>query len=170
MVGNKINLRALEPDDLSFLYLIENNIDNWSVSETTIPFSNYLLHQYLDNLNNDIYSTKQLRLVIEQKLSKEAIGIIDLFDFDPANSKCGIGIIINPEFQKKGYGLDAISVLLNYCKNTLNLNQVYCDIQSNNATSISFFAKNSFIKTCTKKDWYRKGNKYFDVLLFQKFL
>jgi len=54
MEGENIILRALEPEDLSFIYIVENNVDNWDISETKIPFSKYLLHEYLQNIGDDI--------------------------------------------------------------------------------------------------------------------
>ena len=41
--GEKIILRALEPEDLNFLYQIENNESFWEVSHTQTPFSKYIL-------------------------------------------------------------------------------------------------------------------------------
>ena len=170
MKGDKIILRALEPEDLNFLYLVENNIENWEVSETKIPFSKYLLHEYLKTIGDDITKTEQLRLVIQDKKTNKQLGLIDLFDFDAINRKCGVGIIINAENRNNGFATEALSLLSEYCKNTLNLHQLYCDIQSNNTTSINFFEKNGFIKTGVKKDWQLKSNVYSDVFFFQKIL
>ena len=39
LCGKKINLRALEPEDLEFLYQIENNESFWEISHTQTPFS-----------------------------------------------------------------------------------------------------------------------------------
>jgi len=170
MEGLKITLRALEPEDINFLYVIENDIDNWEVSETKIPFSRYLLHEYLKNIGDDITKTEQLRLVIEDKSTKEQLGLIDLFDFDAINRKCGIGIIINSENRNSGYATEALTLLTKYCKDTLNLHQLYCDIQCENTASIAFFENNGFIKTGEKKDWHVKANIYSDVYFFQKIL
>jgi diamine N-acetyltransferase len=41
--GTNINLRALEPDDLEFLYEIENNAEIWEVSGTNKPYSMHML-------------------------------------------------------------------------------------------------------------------------------
>ncbi len=41
--GEKVYLRALEPEDLDFLFEVENNEDFWEVSATSAPFSRYLL-------------------------------------------------------------------------------------------------------------------------------
>ena len=62
--GQNIHLRALEPEDLDFLYEIENNESIWEVSNTQTPYSKWVLKQYLENAHQDIYEAKQLRLVI----------------------------------------------------------------------------------------------------------
>jgi len=40
LLGEHIILRALEPEDLNFLYQIENNESFWEVSHTQTPFQN----------------------------------------------------------------------------------------------------------------------------------
>jgi len=94
LTGNTIYLRALEPDDLEFIYKLENNEDIWEVSNTQTPYSRFLVRQYLENSHQDIYEAKQLRLAICKNGSFDAIGLIDLFDFDPVNQRAGVGIII----------------------------------------------------------------------------
>ena len=81
--NNRILLRALEPEDIHFLFKTENNTDLWEVSETIKPFSRYILKKYLENSHLDIFEAKQLRLVIEKKDTEEMIGMIDLFDYHP---------------------------------------------------------------------------------------
>ena len=62
--GTNIYLRALEPEDLEFIYKIENNESVWDVSNTQTPYSRFLIRQYLENAHQDIYEAKQLRLAI----------------------------------------------------------------------------------------------------------
>lgn len=170
MIGDKLILRALEPEDLSFLYIIENDVENWKISETKIPFSKYLLHEYLKNIGDDITKSGQLRLVIQDKETKDSIGLIDLFDFDGINSRCGVGIIINSENRNNGVGSESLSLLTKFCKNHLNLHQLYCDIQSDNNESIRVFENNGFVKTGVKKDWSLRANVFTDVYFYQKVL
>ena len=59
--GKDINLRALEPEDLEFVYAIENDENIWEVSNTITPYSKFLIRQYLENAHQDIYEAKQLR-------------------------------------------------------------------------------------------------------------
>ena len=59
---NKIKLRALELDDLEFLFEIENNSKFQKVSSTILPFSKHYLEKYIMESNHDIFSEKQFLL------------------------------------------------------------------------------------------------------------
>ena len=43
------NLRALEPEDLDFLFSSENDESFWEISGTQIPYSKYILQKYIEN-------------------------------------------------------------------------------------------------------------------------
>ena len=65
-----VSLRALEPEDVDFLYELENDKALWEISETQAPFSRYLLREFISNAHLDIYQTKQLRLVIGAEIGR----------------------------------------------------------------------------------------------------
>ncbi len=167
LLGEKINLRALEPEDLEFLYQIENNESFWEVSHTKTPFSKYILKQYLENAHLDIFEAKQLRLLIEEKSTKKQVGMIDLFDFNPQHLRAGIRILIHPEFQQNGFASEAISLLINYSFSLLDLHQLFANITSDNTKSISLFKKYNFKEVGIKKDWILSQGKFKDEILFQ---
>jgi diamine N-acetyltransferase len=165
--GEKIILRALEPEDLNFLYQIENNESFWEVSHTQAPFSKYILKRYLENAHLDIYESKQLRLLIEEKSTRKQIGMIDLFDYNPQHKRAGIGILIHPDFEKKGFASEALSIIINYSFSHLQMHQLYANITSDNIKSLALFNKYNFIKTGLKKDWILSEGKFKDEVLFQ---
>lgn len=166
--GNKICLRALEPEDLAFLYELENNPEIWEVSGTLVPYSRMLLATYLKNAHKDIFEAKQLRLVI-CTLEGARIGLIDLFDFDPHHKRAGIGIVIAAASDRGlGYGGEALHILSNYCFLKLGLHQIYAGVGVDNLASIALFRKSGFVESGKRLDWNRKGNQYEDEILFQK--
>jgi diamine N-acetyltransferase len=167
LTNKKIKLRALEPEDLEFLYQIENNESFWEVSHTQTPFSKYILKQYLENAHLDIYESKQLRLMIEEKSTYKQIGMIDLFDFNPQHKRAGIGILIHPDFQKRGFASEALSILINYSFSHLQMHQLYANITSDNSNSLALFQKQNFIKIGVKKDWIISEGNFKDEVLFQ---
>lgn len=166
--GKYIFLRALEPSDLNLLYQWENATSVWKISNTITPFSKYILEKYIENSHLDIYTTKQLRLVI-CKNNNTPIGTIDLFDYDPYHLRAGIGILIaNEKERKKGFADEALKILIDYCFSTLNLHQLFCNITSDNKTSIKLFVKHKFEISGVKKQWIRVGNKFVDEYLLQR--
>lgn len=167
LTGTHIKLRALEPEDLEFLFQIENNEAFWEVSHTQAPFSKFLLKQYLENAHLDIYEAKQLRLVIDDKVNGKSIGMIDLFDFNPQHKRAGIGILIHPDFQQKGFASEALQLLINYCFTHLHLHQLYANITNDNTNSLHLFEKQNFKQIGIKKDWIFYNGTYKDELLFQ---
>lgn len=166
--GNKVALRALEPEDLDFLYAIENDENIWEVSNTQTPYSRFLIRQYLKNAQQDIYQAKQLRLAICNLTDKKAIGLIDLFEFDPANKRAGVGIIMHDEADRgKGYGREALGMLIGYAFSKLHLHQLYANIGVGNSASISLFTTFGFQFIGIKKDWNNRGTYYEDEALYQ---
>jgi len=168
LTGSTIYLRALEPEDLDFIYLLENNEAMWEVSNTQTPYSRFLIRQYLENAHQDIYEAKQLRLAICKKDSFDALGLIDLFDFDPVNNRAGVGIIINDVTDRNnGLGKEALGLVIQYAFTKLQLHQLYANIDLANVASTTLFTNFGFKQIGVKKDWNKRDNNYFDEALYQ---
>jgi diamine N-acetyltransferase len=168
MIHKEIKLRAVEPEDLELLYKWENNDQYWIISNTLTPFSRFTLKRYIENSHRNIYENGQLRMMIEHISSKETIGTIDIFDFDPFHKRAGLGILIAEEnFRKQGYATMSLECMIDYCFKTLLLHQLYCNILSDNNESISLFKKLGFSQIGIKKDWINTNKGYLDELMFQ---
>jgi len=168
MLSNSaIKLRALEPDDLDFLFSIENQTEYWHLSDTLQPFSKHILQQYLDQAHLDIYEAKQLRLVIADQ-KDNPLGLIDLYDFNPKHKRAGLGIILHQNYQGKGFGKTAINLMLNYAFDTLDLHQVHVTINSENINSIKLFELLGFQLIGEQKDWNYSNGNYYSQYFYQK--
>ncbi|MFK7812298.1 MAG: GNAT family N-acetyltransferase [Maribacter sp.] len=166
--GDKIYLRALEPEDLQFLYELENDTSIWEISGTTTPYSKHVLQLYLDNVHRDIYEVKQLRLCVCD-LEDTIVGLVDLFDYDPKNNRAGLGILIkNLNKRNQGTGSQAIILLLEYAFSVLNIHQIFANVAEDNKASIHVFEKLGFEKVGLKKDWILVDGSYKNEILYQK--
>lgn len=161
-------LRALEPTDLDVLYQWENDVDLWHTSATITPFSRKQLWDYIENYDGDIYRTRQLRLMIVEILTNQPIGTIDLYDFDPVNSRANVGILIDKRFQGEGYGKRALMLLETYCHKHISLNQLVATVAIDNEASLLLFRSLGYIEVGQMKWWLKRGYQYCDAILFQK--
>ena len=83
MNGSKVLLRALEPNDVEILYKWENDRTIWHLSNTVTPLSRFTLEQYVLSAGQDIYSTRQMRMMVDlinPENGIKTIGSIDLFN------------------------------------------------------------------------------------------
>jgi diamine N-acetyltransferase len=164
--GKNISMRALEPSDLELIYDWENDSSIWKVSQTLTPYSKHILAKFLENAHLDIFTTKQLRLMIVK--DGVSIGTIELFDYDPVNSRAGIGIMIAQENERrKGYAKEALGLMINYAFKHLKINQLYCNISSSNKISLNLFSSLDFMLVGVKKKWNKTSEGWEDELLFQ---
>ncbi|MFZ7145577.1 MAG: GNAT family N-acetyltransferase [Bacteroidota bacterium] len=176
LVGELIQLRALEPTDLNQLYKWENDSSIWSVSGTLVPFSKFVLEEFVTQVHQDIYTNKQLRLMIDLKYFEESdedettrsIGCVDLFDFDPKNKRAGIGILIADKADRgRGYATEALHLIIDYGFEILDLHQIYSNIRVENESSVTLFKRAGFEVTGLKQDWIYEQGKFYDEYTLQ---
>ncbi len=175
LVGEKVRLRALEPEDIDVLYGWENDPRVWSVSETLAPFSRATLREFIDNQQYDIFRTRQLRLVICRADKNSTlplyppVGFIDLFDFDPVNLRAGVGVLICDESDRRnGYASEALELVCDYARQVLKLHQLYCSVGAENFSSYQLFCGKGFAKIGVRSQWFRRKNGWEDEILLQR--
>lgn len=165
-----IKLRAVEPEDLDELYAIENDRSIWGVGITNVPYSRYLLHEYIEQSTCDIYADRQVRLVVEDPGQDTIIGIVDLINFDPRHQRAELGIVIKREYREQGYATAAIEEIIGYSRSIIHLHQLYAIVDSSNETTKQLFLKMGFRATLELKDWLFNGTTYRDAIVLQLFL
>lgn len=164
--NDNITLRTAEPYDADCIYRWENDRNIWRVSETIAPYSMHQIEQFLLN-NNDLISEKQIRLMIEENDGKTSIGCIDIYDYDQFNERAGIGILIDEKFRNKGFAKQSVEILIDYCFNTLILNQVYILTFVDNIESIRLFESVGFEICGHRKSWLKTREGFVDQLEYQ---
>lgn len=162
----KVRLRALEPHDVDVLYRWENDPEVWKVSNTMTPYSKFTLQEFIKTASQDIYASRQLRLMIED-WKGNTIGTVDLFDFEPFHRRAGIGILIAKEYRHNGYAEEAVKCVCQYLFTVFQLHQVYCNVMADNEISLKLFQSVGFQLSGRQKDWIRSKNSYTDVYILQ---
>lgn len=165
-----IRLRAIEPEDIDLIYTWENDETVWESGSTHAPFSRHVLTQYiLESMNGDVFSNRQLRLMVENDENR-TVACIDMFNFDTFNHRAEIGILVDRKFRGKGYASASVSEFCAYAKANLQMHQLCAEVAASNAVSLKLFEKCGFVQTGLKKDWLYRNGGYEDVAVLQKIL
>ncbi len=164
-----VHIRAMELEDLELLYQIENDLNLWQVGATNVPYSRFILQDFITQSTGDIYTDKQVRLMVEDRQGV-TVGIVDIINFDPRHLRAEVGIVIIPAFRQRGFALAALANIKDYSKRVLRLHQLYAVVADSNNASHILFQHAGFEETAQLKDWLYEDGKYASATVMQSFL
>ncbi|MFI3316345.1 MAG: GNAT family N-acetyltransferase [Rikenellaceae bacterium] len=168
--GEKVTLRAVEPADIDALYQWENQTDLWHISGTASPFSHHTLSMFIEAQRQDIFLSRQMRLMICRREDLEAVGALDIFEFDVLNQRAGVGIMVAGAFQRCGYGADALAAVERYAADFLRIHQLWCNVEEDNLASLSLFTSSGYKEVGRKEDWNATASGFKAEIMLQKIL
>ena len=164
-----ILLRALEPEDLDFLYRWENDAELWQHGSTLTPYSRFTLRDYLAGaLTQDVFQSRQLRLMVVERDSQQPIGTVDLYDIHPIHIRAGIGIFLDEAYRGKGLSLQVLELMHEYASRVLLLHQLYAYVPKTNQLSYQLFLKCGYKETGVLQSWLKTADGYLDVYFMQR--
>ena len=166
--GEHVYLRALEPEDLDFIYEVENQPEHWAMSDFTVPYSRFSIRQYLQENHSDLFTDKQLRLVIALCGDGTPVGTIDLFNYQPLHAHAEVGILVRKEHRGRGYAREALGLLCDYAFGFLHLHQLAARVVTDNEVSLRLFRSCGFSECGVLRQWWRVDGAYKDVLVLQR--
>lgn len=162
----QVKLRAVEPEDVDRLYILENDQAIWPFGSNQAPLSHHQLWEYANNYDANPFSSGQLRLIIASA-DNNICGIVDLYDIDARNSRAMVGIMIAPEFRNRQLATDALRQLSEYSRNILGLSLLAADIPADNEPSLKLFSRCGYQNIGERPAWYRRGSSAVSARLFQ---
>lgn len=162
---DKIKLRAVEPEDVDFIFECENDpsISIWS--DDRAPLSRSQLLTYALTYDADPFAAGQLRLIIVGE-DGERIGIIDLYEISEKDSRAFIGLCIHPSRRGKGLAKEALEALRNLATNKLGIRQFAAKVSTENHIASHLFETAGYEKLTVLPRWHKIGSKFHDFYLF----
>jgi RimJ/RimL family protein N-acetyltransferase len=159
--GERVTLRAIERSDLPKLWELRNDAAVESISNgAPKPRSMAEIEAWFDGLAKD----KDFQpFAIEA--GGEFVGQCNIRSVDPVNRRAEVGISLLPEHTSKGYGSDAMRILLNYAFRHLNLHKVCLDTLSVNEPALRSYRACGFVEEgrLRQHEWYDGG--WVDLVL-----
>ena len=159
--GERLYLSPINEEDLETYTKWMNNQD---ITEKIGNYSKVITltseKKYLETING--YS-----FAIVLKEEDKLIGNISLINVNHINQTASLGIFIGEkEDRNKGYGKEAIKILLNYGFNTLNLNNIMLEVYSFNKYAVRTYEKIGFRIIGRRRDCvYRNGRLYDEIFM-----
>ncbi|WP_371362116.1 Spermidine N(1)-acetyltransferase [Sporomusa rhizae] len=165
MFENKnIKLRKLSTSDYATYHDWRNDIE---VMKTTSPqLDIYTLEETEQFISMIASQSASKGYMIEHKETGKTVGIVSLINIDYKNrsAECIIDIGAR-DMWGKGIGTEAMSLILEFAFNELNLHRVYLKVFSFNERAIKLYEKMGFIHEGKFRQALYRTGKWHDIVI-----
>ena len=144
IVGGKTKLREKRLADAPDDYVWQTDPELAQLDATPLPTVTF--PQYLSDYASELRypSPTRHRFAIEA-LDGKHIGNCTYYGIDETNGEAELGIMIgNRDYWDKGYGADAVTILVNHIFHQTNLNRIYLKTLDSNTRAQKCFKKCGF--------------------------
>lgn len=172
--GEKVILRAVERVDLPKLCAFNNDVEVELASGGDPPLPQSLARLEAEFDQDAAKGGRGDGFAIEAIAPdggpNTLIGQCALFQFDPVARTCALGITIGDKaYWGKGYGRDAVRLLLDWAFRLRNFRKVWLSVWGNNERGIRAYKACGFIEEGRLRDHVWSAGKYVDLVYMGAF-
>lgn len=160
--GERIAFRPLEIEDLESCQGWLNDPEVHQYLQRSRPLNRVEEREWLEKLHRN---ENDHLFGITLREGGRLIGTCGLHRASLPHRSAELGIVIGEaEFQGKGYGREAIGLLLDYGFGTLNLNRIELRVYANNARGIRCYEACGFKREGVKREARWWDGRWWDIL------
>lgn len=165
MLGERIMLREFEQNDLGEMrkWITDPDSTRYLSDTFVVPQTWEQTAAFLDALLSG--SKPGVHLVIADIMTGDYLGQCDLMNVTDYSRKAELAIVLGPEHQGKGYGGEAIELLLELAFCHLNLNRVHLRVSSQNARALACYERAGFAREGVLRQDSFSGGEYRDTVI-----
>lgn len=162
--GQKVLLRAMTREDLDRLCQFNNDVEVELAGGGDPPLPQSLARlqaEYDADLGRGGRNGTSFAIEADGLF----IGGCALFNFDHVAHRCELGITIGDKsYWGRGYGTDAVRVLLDYAFRHHNLHRVYLSVNSTNPRAIGAYRRCGFVEEGRLRAHMWSNGQYIDLV------
>ena len=163
LVGQRVSLRPLARGDLVYLRKWLEDAEIRGLIGETSPMSKADSEKFLEKVRAD---TQRAWFMVVVRESNRVIGEAGLLRMDHAWHTTDISVIIwERDEWGKGYGTEAILLLLDYAFGHLKFHRAAIGVVGFNERALRFWANLGFKREGAQRDGYYYDGKYHDFIL-----
>ena len=163
LVGEHIYLRPVEHDDLAHIRKWANDSEIRRLTGEVTPMTPAGAERFYEKVQND---EDRVWFIIALCENDAPIGEAGLLRMFPAWRTTDLSIIIGEkDTWGKGYGTEAIRLLLDYAFGYLNFHRVAIGVVGFNERALRFYEKIGFKREGVQRDGYFYDHAYHDFVM-----
>ena len=163
LVGDNVYLSPISLDDVEEYAEMVNNIEV-SVGLGCVVYTNIMDFESEKELLNSIKKEKIFGVRLLE--NDELLGNVSFKSIGEIHRTAEMGIMLgNPKYQRKGYGMEAINLLLDYGFSFLNLRNISLNVFEYNEVAYNLYKKAGFKEAGRLRKAVEIMGKTYDVII-----
>ncbi len=163
LIGERVYLRPLEKEDVNLLYVWFNDPEIRGLTGEVFPSYQESVEEFLTRLRTDS-SRAWFGVVVKE--NDQLIGEAGLLRMFPAWRTTDLSLILGERAAwRKGYGSEAMELLLDYAFGYLNFHRVAIGVVGSNQRALKFYEKAGFKREGIQRDGYFYDHSYQDFVM-----
>jgi RimJ/RimL family protein N-acetyltransferase len=163
LIGELVYLRPVEQGDLVHIQRWANDPELRRLTGEVKPMTPAGAEAFLEKVYND---ADRVWFIVATKASDAPIGEAGLLRMFPPWRTTDLTIIIGEKDARgKGYGREAINLLLDYAFGYLNFHRVAVGVVGFNTEALRFYETAGFRREGVQRDGYYHGHEYHDFVM-----
>jgi RimJ/RimL family protein N-acetyltransferase len=161
--GRLVYLRPAERDDIPLFVRWLSDARTTEFLASRSPIGLAMEERWFEELL-DHHGRDRWFFVICRLEDDRAVGSLDLRDIGPTSGGAGLGIVIgDPADTSKGYGSDALRVLLGFGFGELRLERIWLEVFDFNEQARHVYERLGFLHEATFRHAFFHGGRYVDL-------
>jgi diamine N-acetyltransferase len=166
ITGKKVRLRALERSDLPYFVTWFNDPEVTQGLLIHWQLSIGQEEKWYERVLARPFEEQPLMIEVQTPEGWQAIGDLGFNEIDRLHRNAEIGIAIGDKrFWNQGFGTEAMSLMVRYGFNDLNLHRIYLQVYETNPRAIRSYEKAGFVREGVMREAVFKDGRYINVVL-----
>lgn len=167
-IGNKIYLRPMMPFDFDSFYLWNQECEPQSLS----CHPRLLLSgpEYVERMKKAEASDKQQHFTVCLKKDNTQVGKVGFFGLNNLNRSAELGLIVDPDQHRKGYGSEAIRILVDFLFDYRGLHKVYATTSELNEATWRLMESLGFHRDGIMRNHYFYQGEFYHQFVYSLLL
>lgn len=164
IVGNKVLIRSVEQEDLPHIYNWSNDFELKELFDFVVSFTSF--EELANQFNSRLCEENIIDFTVVERETKMPVGRCMLTDIDYVNRKSLCSLYIgDSKSRDKGYGTEAMILLMKFAFEDLGLNRLGLWVFDYNKRAIKCYKRCGMkVEGILREGVYRNG-KYHDMYL-----
>ncbi len=163
LIGKRVQLRPIEKGDLPLIVRWNNDPEIRGLTGEVYPATLQSEEAWYDRIKDD---SSRVWFIIEERETGNPIGECGLLRIFPAWRTTDLTIILGEKSSHgKGYGTEAIHLLMDYAFGALAMHRISIGVVGFNQHALAFYEKVGFRREGIQRDGYFYNHRFGDFVM-----